>query len=179
VFVTSTTRDATSANIADYNQFVTNAAQAVPELAALNTNWFVLGETDTVTFPQNTGFTFNFTFRLDGRFVAGATVNFYIGPLSSPITIDETGSPTSGLLIWTGLGSGKLGDTQVTLGNPDGGCVPCWGLNDGLGPNTDQHSLYAISDVLIAPTPEPGSIGLIAIGVVAIWQTRRRVRSSR
>lgn len=36
-FVTSTTRDATSSAIADYNDFVTAAALAVPELAALGT----------------------------------------------------------------------------------------------------------------------------------------------
>ena len=36
-FVTSTVRDATSTNIADYNTFVTLAANAVPALASLGT----------------------------------------------------------------------------------------------------------------------------------------------
>ena len=44
-FVTSTTRDATSTNIADYNAFVTTVAESVPELLALNTTWTAFGST--------------------------------------------------------------------------------------------------------------------------------------
>ncbi|MBI1923977.1 hypothetical protein HYR99_06980 [Candidatus Poribacteria bacterium] len=46
-FVTSTTRDALSSNIADYNTFVSNAANAVPELAALGTTWRAIASTLT------------------------------------------------------------------------------------------------------------------------------------
>lgn len=38
-FVTSTIRVVTSSNIADYNEFVTAAADTVTELAALGTSW--------------------------------------------------------------------------------------------------------------------------------------------
>jgi hypothetical protein len=52
-FLTSTTRDATSSNIEDYNTFVTNAAAAVPELAALNTTWKAIASTAAVDARDN------------------------------------------------------------------------------------------------------------------------------
>ncbi len=53
-FVTSTARDATSTNIADYNTFVTLAANAVPALASLGTTWTAIGSTATVAARDNT-----------------------------------------------------------------------------------------------------------------------------
>ena len=53
VFVTSNTRDATSADISDYNTFVTNTANLVPELLALETTWSVIGSTSTVDARDN------------------------------------------------------------------------------------------------------------------------------
>ena len=43
VFVTSTTLDATSSDIADYNAFVSGVANTVPELVALGTTWTAIG----------------------------------------------------------------------------------------------------------------------------------------
>jgi hypothetical protein len=54
-FVTSTLRDATSANIADYNAYVTTVANAVPELLALATTWTAIGSTASVDARDNTG----------------------------------------------------------------------------------------------------------------------------
>ena len=53
-FVTSTTRDATSSNIADYNAFVTATANAVPELAELGITWKAIGSTSAVDAQDNT-----------------------------------------------------------------------------------------------------------------------------
>lgn len=52
--MTSTTRDALSTNISDYNAFVTAAALSVPELAALSTAWHVIGATAAVDARDNT-----------------------------------------------------------------------------------------------------------------------------
>jgi hypothetical protein len=60
-FVTSTTRDATSPNIADYNAFVTTAANSVPELAALGTTWSAIASTVSVSARDNTGTNFFIT----------------------------------------------------------------------------------------------------------------------
>ncbi len=54
-FVTSTGRDTTSANIVDYNNFVTAHAAGVPELAALGTTWTAIGSTVAVDARDNTG----------------------------------------------------------------------------------------------------------------------------
>src|SRR5215471_8873092 len=54
VFVTSTRRTATSSSIGDYNLFVTNAANTVPELAALGTTWTAIASTATVDARDNT-----------------------------------------------------------------------------------------------------------------------------
>ena len=47
-FVTSTTRDATSGNIAVYNEFVTASATAQAELNALGTTWTAIASTGDV-----------------------------------------------------------------------------------------------------------------------------------
>ena len=53
-FVTSTTRDATSSDIADYNAFVAGVAAGQPELAALGTTWTAIAATATVNAYDNT-----------------------------------------------------------------------------------------------------------------------------
>ena len=54
-FVTSTTRNATSFTLSDYNDFVTEAAESVTELLALGTTWKAIGSTATVDARDNTG----------------------------------------------------------------------------------------------------------------------------
>ena len=55
IFVTSTLRDATSSIMADYNTFVTDAANTDAHLAALGTQWFLLGSTVEVNALTNAG----------------------------------------------------------------------------------------------------------------------------
>ena len=55
IFVTSTTRDATSTNIADYNNFVAGVAATVPALVGLGTTWTAVVSTPTVAAVTNTG----------------------------------------------------------------------------------------------------------------------------
>jgi len=61
VFVTSTTRDATSSNIADYNAFVTAAANSDPILSRLTgpdgqpVTWTAIASTSSVDAIVNTG----------------------------------------------------------------------------------------------------------------------------
>src|SRR5262245_15880494 len=55
VFVTSTTRNGASGSAADYNDFVSAAANAVPALAALGTTWKAVAETPGLEARDNTG----------------------------------------------------------------------------------------------------------------------------
>jgi len=54
-FVTTSTRDASSNNIDDYNQFVTTAANTQAELVALGVTWTAIASTPTVDARDNTG----------------------------------------------------------------------------------------------------------------------------
>ena len=53
-FVTSTTRDANSTDIADYNAFVTGVATGVAELNALGTSWTAIVSTSSINARDNT-----------------------------------------------------------------------------------------------------------------------------
>src|SRR6476620_4389874 len=54
VFITGAARDGTSADINDYNSFVTNVADSVSQLAALGTTWKAICSTPTVAARDNT-----------------------------------------------------------------------------------------------------------------------------
>jgi hypothetical protein len=55
IFVTSTTRDASSTDIAVYNDFVSGVANTIPELVSLGTTWTAVASTPTVAAVTNTG----------------------------------------------------------------------------------------------------------------------------
>jgi hypothetical protein len=133
VFVTSGTRNATSTNIADYNQFVNNTAQASTNLnTALTTagltpsaiNWTAIGSTASVNARVNTATRPLPTdpsvpiYRVDGFAVAsGVNVNadLWDGALTFPINVDEGGNQISnGNSVWTGT------DDQGLTSNPLG-----------------------------------------------------------
>ena len=111
VFVTSTTRDATSSNIGDYNTFVTNAAAAVTELAALGTTWSAIGSTATVDARDNTG-TNPFSdgagvriYDLLGTKVADTNSDLWDGSIDSAIATTEQGLGLLGRgYVYTGTG---------------------------------------------------------------------------
>src|ERR1035437_9485325 len=78
VFVTSTTTVATSPDISYYNSFVTNVADAVPELLALNATWTVIGSTSAVSAATNIGASNSGIYRLDGLEVAAGTAALFV-----------------------------------------------------------------------------------------------------
>ncbi len=121
-FVTSTERDALSSNIADYNAFVTTAANSQADLLALGATWKVIASTD-VTDAQNnigtnplvsTGFPIVL---LDGnsQFAANNT-DLWDGALDFPVNIRVDGLLGSGTTVWTGNGP-TGGSTATVLGS--------------------------------------------------------------
>jgi hypothetical protein len=115
VFVTSTTRDATSANLADYNAFVTAAANSVSELAALGANWRAIASTagnPNARTNTNTDFAVDGAgvkiFLLDGTtIVADDNQDLWDGTLDNAINRDESGAVLAGsgfpdAGVWTG-----------------------------------------------------------------------------
>jgi hypothetical protein len=128
VFVTSGTSLATSTNIADYNQFVNNAAQASTDLnTALTTagltpsaiNWTAIGSTATVNARLNTATRAIDTsvpiYRVDGAQVATGNSDLWDGSIINAINQTQNGNDLN-LPVWTGtsatgqpIANGSLG----------------------------------------------------------------------
>jgi hypothetical protein len=187
VFVTSTTTDATSPDISYYNSFVTNVADAVPELLALGATWTVIGSTSAVSAADNIGATNSGIYRLDGLEVAAGTAalwDAYSTPLMNPPSINQLGDYQVSY-VWTGTSAGGtayspywLGDLyfgQTALGYSDSTDARWIIANTNT---TDAYSyLYAISSELTVgggAVPEPTTIGFTALGGAFLLLALRR-----
>jgi len=191
-FVTSTTRDATSSDIADYNAFVTAAANTQTELAALGTTWMAIASTATVdardntgTNPSSTGFPIYLLDPASTKIADNNADLWGFGDLASPLAIGEDGVNLLSGAVWSGT-------TIVGTADPFplGGSTPrtgAYGETDGNwiqsldGPplsSTLQLQFYAISDVLTVAggteVPEPGALGVLALGLVGLAVMRRK-----
>ncbi len=119
-FVTSTTRDATSSNIADYNAFVTTAANSQTDLLALGATWKAIASTNSVDARDNTATNPTSTgvpiFLLDGTTkIADGNSDLWDGSIDFPLNIFEDGSVASGS-VWTGsiaIGTGFVNGLHV------------------------------------------------------------------
>jgi len=201
VFVTSGTRDATSTNIADYNQFVKSAAQASTNLnTALTTagltpsaiNWTAIGSTATVNARVNTATQTTDPsvpiYRVDGAQFETGNVNLWDSTkvrLSS-LNITELGNSTTNFFVYTGTNSNgttssnELGDSIRTSFGRSNNSNNKW-VNDGSFPNSNNFSFYGISSIVTVPTatatPEPSSLlSFITLGGLILGGAVRGVR---
>lgn len=179
VFATSTARDATSSNIADYNSFVTAAATAAGSwVKDLSTTWVAIASTQTTDAINNAPITAP-VFRVDGVKVADDSTDFWDGNLDSAINLTEVGgSPTA----WVWTGSNTSGTEFIQVGGPDDGDSLALGSTDNTSstvgnPNsassswtvgtaaaqTTEFSFYAISGELTV-VPEPATLVLLCLG---------------
>lgn len=182
-FVTSTTRDATSSNIADYNAFVTAAANAVPELAALGTTWTAIVSTDTVDARDNTNtnplveegdpiFLLN-----DSRLVTD-NADLWDGRIYWPLDIDEFGDEQT-TFVWTGTDPSGIAQELYYIGNPTPytyigySYASSWGwVEYGVFDPSNRLPLYALSATMTV-IPEPSTALLLVLGLVGIAAGRR------
>ncbi len=183
IFESSTVRDATSTDIADYNAFVAALAAAVPELAALGTTWTAIASTATIDARDNT----------NTNPVSAAGVPIYAtGGKTSPSLVftdnadiwdglnltvrvfNENGlfntNKTLGRAIWTGTGgdgtaASPLGTATPTIGGTAVSKTPnAFWIDTGTGVQTEPHFLYGISGILTV-VPEPGTAALVLLGL--------------
>jgi hypothetical protein len=149
----------------DYNTFVSDAANAIPELAALETEWFVVGSTATVNGLENTGTPLTDfgepIYRLDGTLFAATNGDFWDGDLVVPLDLTELETVLATRTeVFTGMLHSGEADTVLTLGSAN----VTFGFSFGLGTNwirannfpaTQGHHLYAMSAPITVPIPIP------------------------
>ena len=183
VFVTSTTRNATSTNILDYNAFVQAAADNAGIGSGDGVDWFAIGSTQTVAAKVNAliGAT-NLVFLLNGTTkVADGFTDMWDKTLDNKINRTELGATYSGA-VWNGSrddgaipdwGSEWLGDVQAVVGNAN--AINMNWLDNGAQVRANLLPMYALSEELTVPTvPEPGTMGLLGLASGALLLRRRR-----
>mgnify|MGYP001194902837 CR=1 FL=1 len=193
-FVTSTTGVATSTDIADYNSFVTAAANLEPLLVALGTSWNVIGgtltvsaRTNTATDPTPPGDTGVPIYLVNDTKLVDHYDDLWDGNIDIPFNINENADAVTSFVFtgssWPGTiavhrplgfngseGTSWIGQTSFPTIK--------WMIGGTESDTTRALPFYAISGVLIVP--EPGSLVLTSIGAVGLigFGRRRRKRSA-
>jgi len=192
IFATSTGRDATSSNIADYNTFVQSHAAGSVIGTLSSVTWKAMASTETVDARDNT----NTNSATDGpgesfwllngtSLVADDYADLYgSNTHDNRINIDDQltapfdgGDYTS---VWTGSNSVGEGVSGYELGAASGTTrTGLWNFTSGahwinrfnIGQG-DEKGLYAVSEVLTV-TPEPSSLALLGLGGLLVARRRR------
>jgi hypothetical protein len=196
-FVTSTTRDATSSNIADYNAFVTAAASTEPALVALGTTWSAIASTgavsaisNTMTDPSPAGDTGVPIFTVTGVKIADHYDDLWDGSLDAPLSVTQSGAVSSSSVSTGTLSSGNssstfLGNNSIATTVGFSTSSDSWWINRGITEYyLNLRPIYAISGVLSgAAVPEPSAFlcvglmgGLMGLGSLAWKQVKSRRR---
>jgi hypothetical protein len=202
VFVTNETTTATSTNIADYNTFVNDVANAIGPyssdgslLASLGLTWTALASTEAVSAITNIGVDNVPVYDLVGSEVARsdspALEGLWGGELDSLAYISENGNNLYSEGVWTGTNVSGFAVTGFALGDSD----VFFGATDGIypfplgswvvryyAPATDEAHLYGISSVITyepnqSSTPEPGTVSLMMLGGMFLVGKVRKLRS--
>ena len=177
LFVTSTTRDATSSNIADYNRFVQNRAAAGHSAIRIYSGGFrVMGGSQTAAARGNTCTTGSGTdiptHWLNGNKATNSYVGLWGGTWDDHRNPkDESGSASSASTVWTGSRvDGALNTTfgfgrgTVRTGELGAGRTPF--TSNSNSPSSDQYPLIGLSQVFVAKedltTPSTTDISIIS-----------------
>lgn len=190
-FITSTTRNASSTNIADYNAFVTGVANTQVDLVSLGTAWSAIASTATVDARDNTNTnpgsgTGVPIYTLDGVLIAASNADLWDNFLLSPLNIMETGLTTPFSVAWTGTDAFGVefvnSENSFGLGRDN----PVYG-----GPNTlgnwstlaadirfSSYPLYGLSGVLTAAVPIPAAAWLFSSGLLGLVGIARKKKAA-
>ena len=184
-----------SSDITLYNDFVTADAHAQTALAALGTTWTAIASATRVNARDNTGTVPTVNggsngvpiYLLDGSRLVSGYDSFW-NHFGLLINFDRDGNEVDfGTRIWTGsrftgVGDLAFGLTQTSVYGTVGGVLDDW-IREGDADVSDEYSLYGISGILTVPTvtaaPEPGALGILALGFAGIVLARRRRQDER
>lgn len=202
IFITSAGITAKSDNIADYDAFVSEVANASP-LGSLGATWQAIVSTPTVSAADHLGASPVPIYRLDGQEVAAGTTGpqgLWSDGLNNPnphrssVLFDEKGDnaqlvsniPGSNIqniqLAWTG--TAEDGSAENPLGGALNFGVGCtivadirWIDYQDFGDSSTLLPVYGISSVLTVPLPEPGPLGTLLTGTLLLgWACSQRLR---
>jgi hypothetical protein len=186
IFITADKTPATSSNIGDYNTFVTGEAALNPSLPS--TTWDVVGSTATVSANVNApSFSGVPIFDTQGNKIVSGSSSLYSGSILFPIDHDQYGNLAPTSAVWTGsLANGASWTPNFPLGSGIGDVGlgvdiftdARWIFENAAGsPSSSSLPVYALSaPITVSPTPEPATIALLGIGLLAIRGLRARRR---
>jgi hypothetical protein len=190
-FVTSTTIDATSTDIATYNSFVQSVANSISDLAGLGATWTAIASTGAVNAVDNINWqsSVDQIYGLDGTLVSSPSALLFYDSndafFAEAIPTYEDGSPISpSQIVWTGTSRVGTNTVNGCCTDPLGSALAFTGLTgtanvhgafvNNQDTNTSNHYVYAISSTLTAPTPEPGTATLVLLSATLCFAMRRR-----
>ena len=189
VFVTSGTRNASSGDIDDYNQFVQDAADAVGIGTSIGLTWRAIISTATVDAIDNVAIT-GPVYTLDDRLVANDANDMFDGSIANPINYDEMANVNVKSNVWTGSrwwGKGHIilpsnyyyagNGATVTLGYAE--FATDWWIQGHPEHHSTDYALFAVSSPLtvgLNPVPIPPGILLMASGLIGCAGLQRWFR---
>ena len=192
VFTSSTKRDGTSSNIADYDTHVQAAADAAGIGASEGISWLAIASTSTVNATDHLASLFTSTsntpiYNQHGDLVSTSFDSLWDLTLNSAVNYTEYGDLT-GTLVWTGsngvgeaLSSRFMGDsgTNGVYVGYAGSAGMEW-LNQTSDLAQFNHSLYALSSELVVPpsaVPVPAAVWLFGSGLIGLIGIARRKKA--
>ncbi len=174
IFVTADSRDGTSPNVADYNNFV-NAEAALGVGSGLpSATWDAVVSTTSIAAKVNAPSLGLPIYNTQGQEVASGGTGLYTLNLLTPILYDQFGNANPSLVY---SGSQFTGDPQPAnfvlggqfpsdgLSNTAGGGA--WLQNGTVGQGT-LLPFYALSGPITVPAPEPATITLVGSALLAL-----------
>jgi hypothetical protein len=197
IFVSSTTRDATSTDIADYDTHVQAAAEAAGIGSTAGVNWLAVGSTETVDAINHISplFTDPNTvpiYNQNGQLVASSLNDLANSAtqLSNPILYDEYGAPLvtnvwtgtfqNGLVKYTNFWLGRLIGTsplQLVEYGTSNSSTSTW-VNTASSDRTNTFSLYGISqEIIVGAVPVPAAVWLFGSGLLGLIGVARRKKA--
>lgn len=189
VFVTDGTINAMSSDINVYNTFVQDEAELNPSLTGtdVGVQWKALASTPSIDARDNAVVGANTpVFLLDGTKLADGFNDFWDQFLLAPVDVDQYNQQVPTTLVWTGSMATGFGSVMFELGGSGQSTIvgsteysnTFWFFNGSSDPE-NLAPLYALSQEITVPVPEPTTIVTFSVGFgcFVIGYARKRRKS--